>query len=342
MSAFYLVQIPHSAGTALRLAACRHWGSSRIVSDHGPGNRYTSPAVEELIYLEQDFHRFKEFLQQQDIALLTSSQPLNGLRRIFPASNLITFVSNPIDRLLKSFQQEENSSKLTNANFLKFCQRPDNQNVQSRYLKTLPLELYGFVGISERYSESLELLNAQFDCQLTELATPTGTADPAQRESSEKTCAISERTLNMKRCPALCTTLSDKTIKAVLAMNTLDNEFYQQANELLDTRLKLNQAEVSYIHGKVNQLTQEKISGWAVSTRDHNPCKVRVLINQECVAVTSARNYSSALKERNVSRDGYVGFSYRFPRKLTADDVVSCRIHPTDQLLGGPRTPTEN
>lgn len=340
MSALFLVQIPHSAGTTLRLAACRHWGSNHIVSDHGSGNRHTSSVVEELVYLEQDHHQFKEYLERENISLLTSSLPLNGLRRIFPASNLVTFVREPVERLIKAYQQTH-TGKFNNTDFLKFCQKPENQNTQSRYLKELPLELYGFVGISERYSESLEMFNTAFNCELSELGSSPEATGSADLATTKPNSSVRKTKSNRSEQPALVAVLSNKTLKAVQDLNQKDLEIYKTANDLFETRLQTYQANASYIHGKVSHLTQDKVSGWAVSMHDHSPCKVRILVNKQCVAVTPAREYLSKLKERNVSRDGYVGFCVHFAEKLKPNDVVSCYIHPSDQLLAGPSKPTE-
>jgi len=324
MSTLYLVQIPHTAATSLRLAACRHWGSSTIVRDHGDGNRHTTPVVEELVHLEKDHHQFKEYLEAEGIALLTSSLPLGNLRRIFPASNIITFVSDPLTRLLKAFQKEY-PDKFNEESFLKFCERVENQNLQHRYLKALPLELYGFVGISEHYASSLDILNNEFDCQLTELEQPA-----TETTGNKKTKNKLARTAAYKK------KLSKSTMHRILDLNSLDTELYESASKLFEIRKRLSAEKIDFTHGRVSHLSSEKISGWAVSTQDHTPCKVRVVVNQECVAVASAREYMGALKERNVSRDGYVGFSCRFSKKLKPSDVVSCYVHPTDQLLAGP------
>ena len=323
MNALFLIQIPHTKGTSARLAACRHWGSGKIVCDHGAGNRHTTPVVEELVYLEKDYHLFKEYLEQNNIALFTSTQPLRQLRRIFPVSHMVTFVRDPVERLLQHYQQAR-SAGTTQSSLLDFCARSENRNLQSRYLRQIPLELYGFVGLSERYADSLRLLNAQFNCELTELKTP-GKNKPGKSKTQP----------GAPDCP-----LPDgKTRREILTLNQEDAELYATATELFNTRLELFEASEHYTHGKISQLTSEKISGWAVSPLDHTPCKVRVLVNNHCVGVMSAREYSGTLKERNVSRDGYVGFSYKFDKKLKPSDVVSCHIHPSDQRLSGPNKP---
>lgn len=325
MNTLFLVQIPHTAGTSLRLAACRHWGSGRIVRDHGAASRHTTSIVKELVYLEKDYHQFKEFLDADDIALLTTTLPLNGLRRIFPASNIITFVSDPITRLLKAYHKDV-SEDFDETSFVEYCERSENQNVQHRYIKALPLELIGFVGISEHYSQSLEIINSQFECQLTELAKP-GTE--SHSKNRKKPTPIREELRQTK--------LSKSANDRIKELNSLDLSLYKSASELFQIRSRLAEQQIDFTHGKVNQLTPDKISGWAVSTQAHTPCKIRIVVNKECVAVASAQEYLGNLKERNVSRDGYVGFSCRFPKKLGPRDVVSCYVHPSDQLLGGPQ-----
>jgi len=313
MSTLFLVQIPETAGSNLRLAACRLWGSGRIVSDYGPSNRHTSKSVVELIQLEKDFHGFKTYLFEQDIALFTSRSPLRCLRRIFAASDIITFVKQPVDLVIQRYvAAKRNGCK---ADLYEFAALRVHRNIQSRFLRTVPIELLGFVGLSERFGDSLALLNQQYGCNLSELTT-SAAADPA--------------TINR-------VTVSRVEREAIAELNKDDLELYATACELFDTRINLHQNATPYVHGRVHRLSNSAIQGWAVPAQSTEPCRVRLHINQECIAILPASEYLPTLKERNVSRDGYVGFSYQFKHTLAADDEVSCYIHCSDQLLTGPR-----
>jgi len=167
MDTLFLVQIPETAGSNLRLAACRLWGSAKIITDYGPTNRHTSESVLDLIHQEKDFHGFKTWLQDNDIALFTSQAPLRRLRRIFPASDIITFLRDPVDLIIHRYQ----SAVITGykGSLQQFAALRVHRDIQTRFLRSVPLELLGFVGLTERFSDSLTLLNEQYDFNLSQL-----------------------------------------------------------------------------------------------------------------------------------------------------------------------------
>ncbi|MBX2881420.1 MAG: hypothetical protein KTR32_15860 [Granulosicoccus sp.] len=313
MGALFLVQIPETAGSNLRLAACRLWGSNSIVSDYGPANRHTSEAVLELIHLEKDYHRFKTYLDTENIAMFTSHSPLRQLRRIFPVNDIVTFLRNPVDLVISRYDASVREGY--KGDLLSFASNRVHQNIQSRFLHSVPLELLGFVGLSERFAESLTLLNAQYDCNLSELTATT--AGPEHQDCSAK-------------------------IKQQIAkLNQDDIELYETAKQLFETRLQLIDSETPYVHGRVQRLNETTIQGWAVASHSDEPCKIRLHVNDTCVAIMPATEYLPTLKERNVSRDGYVGFSYQFKKQLAPKDEVACYIHCSEQLLTGPRRVTK-
>lgn len=313
MGTLFLVQIPETAGSNLRLAACRLWGSNKIVSDYGPDNRHTSEAVVDLIHLEKDFHRFKTYLDTESIAMFTSHAPLRKLRRIFPVNDIVTFLRDPVDLVISRFHAAVREGYKND--LLTFASNRAHQNIQSRFLHSVPIELLGFVGLSERFAESLTLLNSQYGCNLTELtATTTG---PDHQDCN------------------------NKLKQQIAQLNKDDIALYETASELFETRLQLVASETPYVHGRVQRLNESTIQGWAVANHSDEPCKIRLHVNDTCVAIMPASEYLPTLKERNVSRDGYVGFSYQFKKQLAPKDKVSCYIHCSEQLLTGPRRVAE-
>lgn len=309
MGTLFLTQIPETAGSNLRLAACRLWGSNRIISDYGPTNRHTSEAVIELIHLEKDFHLFKTYLDAENIAMFTSHAPLRKLRRIFPVNDIVTFLRDPVDLVIARYHGAVREGY--NSDLLTFASNRVHQNIQSRFLNSVPIELLGFVGLSERFAESLTLLNAQYDCNLTELTATTAGPD-------NQDCSVKLR-------------------QQIAKLNQDDIELYKTASRLFETRLQLMESETPYVHGRVQRLDKTTIQGWAVASNSDEPCKIRLHVNDTCVAIMPASEYLPTLKERNVSREGYVGFSYQFKKQLAPKDEVSCYIHCSEQRLTGPR-----
>jgi len=327
MNTLFLVHIPETACTRFKLASCRYWGSGRIVSDYGPDNKHSSLSARELVHRDNDLHSFKQFLIQQDIALYASTKPARTMSRLFPANRIITFISDPVDRLVRQYHRDV-KNRVWDGPLLDYCTLRKHRNQQSRQLLNMPLELLGFVGLSDRYPESLQLLNRQFDSDITQLQRKSQTKELSNLEKTETATDADSRLENVR---------SD-----ILELNQQDLALYRDARELLEARLEIEENREVWVHGRVQRLSGQKIQGWAVAPTTAEPCKVRILVNDECVAVATAQDYLSDLRERNVSRDGYVGFHHRFNRTLNKDDQVSCYIHTSQQRLRGPQRVDKN
>ena len=154
-----VVHTPKTAGTSLRWALEKYFGKSNIIRDYGPDSKVTGDVVREHLY-NGDESKGPESLvakiSSEKKKILIGHFPLQRYADCFEAKNIITFVRNPLIRMCSEYLHRVNNSSFTGS-FSEFLQRPAYQNFQSRFLKGVSEDT--FIGITEKYPESLQYIN---------------------------------------------------------------------------------------------------------------------------------------------------------------------------------------
>lgn len=315
MDTLFFSHIPKTAGTSLRLAAIKRFGERRVVSDYGP-TRHTSAIVSDLVHEKQDYYAFRQYLEHRRVRLLAAHAPMRYYRRIFPSANIVTFVRDPVERIVSHYHTAVKFQQYPHT-LVRFCREEKYQNLQSAYFEQMPPELVGFVGITERYEESLQVLRAQYGHAFVQLTL--------------------NRTAHKDRQSSHASQLDDWTVNLIREQNQKDLALYQTCCELFETRLQAYRCYRPHVFGKVKHLDGESVQGWAAPSMDTDPVVLDVSVNGEHYRSVTAGQYVPEMKERNAPRAGYIGFNCRFEQPLSAGDEVICRVRGGSQELRGPR-----
>lgn len=145
---------------------------------------------------------------------------------LYPKSPMVTWVRHPVERLASNYHYflrhpgpndhfcqvlHERNLKLT-----EFAELEGMQNVATRHLLGRPLDQFKFVGVSERFPESMAVFSHS-------LGLEDGGTPPRVNYNPERTQPRYE--------------LSPSEFDRIAAMNTADLELYNEANRRLDREL---------------------------------------------------------------------------------------------------------
>lgn len=161
-----MIHVPKTAGTSLRLALQKVYGRRRTALDYGCDSRATSRLVRESLYVAPPPKARKLLLaalENSDHAVLAGHFPYRKYGWHFRSGEIVSFMREPVHRLASEYLHATRLQGY-NAPFETFVEDPRRQNTQSRLLDGVPAR--AFVGITEKYRDSLELLGARLGVSL--------------------------------------------------------------------------------------------------------------------------------------------------------------------------------
>lgn len=161
------VHVPKTAGTSFRLAVEEVF-PGRVAYDYALRAPETWEAVRRHVYGKLDLEALRRELAEAHIAMLGGHVTYRRYAALFTPKQVITFLREPIARLVSEHEHACRHNGFTGT-MLQFAEIPRNQNLQSKMLTGVPLEHAALVGITERYGESLALLERRLGWKVPEL-----------------------------------------------------------------------------------------------------------------------------------------------------------------------------
>ena len=298
---YLFIHIPKTAGTSFRRSMESHFGWHLVLCDYGVEEGRTSSLVRKLS--KSSVGELQNYLCSYRLICghisLQKYLMLTGLQRC------LTFVREPLQR---SFSAYQHAFRLQgyNGTLREFSSR--QQDLQSRLLSGLPLEALAFVGIGERYLESLQLLKAQFpDLELEEFRENVNEVklDEFYQFNSEEEQLLREH-------------------------NQQDLQLYEKAKRLFEERLDANRHGVEYHRGGIQSSQPSLVSGWLAG--NSYPPEIKAVYEGQVVARAKAFEFRPGLACWGIEREGFVGFSLR----SNEIDLRKCTVQlddPTQRIL---------
>lgn len=304
----FFVHIPKTAGTSFRLGAKAYLGEDRVWHDYGEKEPETAPEVVRWGYERRDVWQLWQTLCAQDVKLLGGHVRLDKYAHLAGLRHCFSFVRDPLQRLASDYHHFVRHHGYQDT-FSAFYRRHDMINRQSRFLESTRIEALGFIGLTERYPESLAMLNALYGWEIPGMAKNLGHA------SLDHSYDVDEE---------------DET--ALRALNAEDFQLYQQCQRLFDTRLALFEQGRPFVHGAIQQCVADKVVGWAWWAGDDSPVEIDVWVNDRKVGRTLANALRPGMLRWGAPRGAFVGF--HLPLEAGQGDIVDCRVTLTQQSLG--------
>lgn len=306
MSLFF-VHIPKTAGTSFRIGAEQSFDKSKIFYDYGKSSGATSAIVQQWLYQQTtDFWQFRKALHNAHAALLGGHVPIARFVSLLGAGNSVTFLRDPLQRMASEYAHFVRHYEYKGS-FHDFYSRPIMHNRQSKILHGVDVEAVGFVGLTERYTDSLDLLNARYGISIP----------PREDNRGRKQLEVGH-------------TISSEDEAEFRRLNKRDIRLYEQAVALFDQRYQLHQQGKPWAHARLVEVKPGRIAGWAWwAGESDDPVTVEVWANGKQLDTVTAVELRPGLCRLLPPRGGYVGF--HLPVKLRPGDHVQCRVSLTGQ-----------
>jgi hypothetical protein len=309
---YLFVHLPKTAGTSFRDSLADIFADG-LYCDYGFEEDTTTPIVKDYIYQRQEFVEFASFLADlKKPVCISGHYPIRKYAPFFVIKNVMLFLRNPVQRTISQYEHMRRVDGLQES-MESFCSKPMYMNLQTRNIGRAPLNLIGFVGLQEYYSESLQLLAFQNGLQIKE-----SFLNVNEKRSTEKY------------------KLDEETLGLIRRNNDKDLALYKMAKKMFLQRYEFFSAGKTYMHAAVTQQNSNKVAGWVLNHNSDLPVKIAIYVDGVERAQLRADVYRHDLREWNVGRQGYVGFEFTFKKPLAEHSHVECVVLETGQQIYNP------
>lgn len=286
-----------------------YFGKEHCHFDYGSGSSETSTSIQDLAYNKPDFYALETRLRNLDIKLLSGHVHMRRYSGLFPLNNIVTFLRNPLDQFISHFEHKTRHHGYKGS-IEEMMNTPSGPDIQAHCLFSCPLEAYGFIGVTERYEESLRVFNSYYK---TDFKFASLNTNPQKKQSSYS--------------------LPDNLIESFNKKSKASADLYYQANQLLDEHLKALNEGYDFIHGGVLSFNRSQVDGFAFDAKKNRPVRVELSINGTVQQTSAANQDRPTLRALNAPRNGYVGFNFRIKSPLKKGDHLCIQVAATDQVL---------
>ncbi len=304
----FFVHIPKTAGTSFRKAAEIYYGLQETCKDYGVESKETYQIVHDLILKNQDPWNFKKKFTEAGYNFFSGHVQARQYIHVFNIENTVTFFRDPLQRINSEYFHFVNYNSYIN-NLREFYTTETFINKQSKMLQGIPWSALGFVGITERYDESLNLFNNQF-----------GVDFPIFQENLGKENITEKHKINPEQ------------ERELRELNAEDIQLYEQACRHFEWRVKLANEHKVFTRGMIGGFDNKCLNGWAVYDKGDEPVKVEIEVNGKSVGCAVACHVRPYLKALGIRRGGFIGFSIEIPF-LAPSDEVTAYVADTGQPL---------
>ncbi len=212
LTTLVFIHIPKTAGTSFRQAMQKTIPGDRVLMDYGIEAKATSELVKETTHTNQK-ERLLTRMWDMKTEFFCGHFHASVYRHLFGNdARWCTFLRDPVERVLSAYSH----ALLVNAHkgsLEAFCRKPLEQNKQSRLLRGTAIEDFFFFGLTERYIESIKMLEELTGLCLPVLRTNVGT--------------------NANDAPPVDPSL----VNLIRELNQADVALYERASDLFDGKV---------------------------------------------------------------------------------------------------------
>lgn len=280
------IHVPKTAGTSFRVSLIKSMGKSRLCFDYRGVSQLLSAEVRAFMIDTESPVKFRRAFDKKAYYALSGHFDASRYSAAFAPENVIAFVRDPLEFVYSAYRHAKRADK-TDLTFEEYVADTRNQNRQSRLLACECWPSFGLVGVTERFSDSLNVVNSHFGLNLRER-----TLNVASQKKGGKSELFSQRGW------------SEEFVNYFQSINSTDIQLYESVNTFLDKRIETIASGSPFVRGgfRVNN-KQELFGKVAVDSLPRGAHQLEVLILGESVIKDSISFENSTLAERSFSYD---------------------------------------
>ncbi len=305
-SPYFFIHIPKTAGTSFKMAAQNYLGVAGVARNYGPKSIESTSWVTNAVVNNNDYTGLYNRLCNEGISLYMGHTHLMPVANVFKASHLVTMLRDPVSQVLSHYNHYcrwYNYSKPVS----EFVTSLGFKNIQSRFLKGMPLQLLGLIGITERYDESLSLYNNLACHNLKPRIDNVNDKKPLKEVSSE-------------------------LINLIKAENTEDLVLYAWAKRVFQQRIALYKNSQPWCFSYIDKLEINVITGVAYWEHSDEQVELIVYSGNTVLGKCMANEIRPGLLRFGAPNKGYIGFRLAFSTDQVVD-TIQVKVATTGQVL---------
>ncbi|HAT1978872.1 sulfotransferase family 2 domain-containing protein [Legionella pneumophila] len=303
-SKFFFVHIPKTAGTSFRKSLESFFGFNRIMYDYSPSSVETSEVIIRYFY-KKNSDTYNFFKEIQDIKAVSGHVPIMKYLPFFGISQTMTFVRNPLEQMISHYlhYMQHNGFQGTLQQFIK---NPGIYDCQALMLRHVPLELIGFIGLTEHYDRSVKLINHQYQLNL--------------------------ETLHLNQTPSGFT-IDPDAINDIQSLIAHEQQLYNKAKKIFKERSRMFHASQPWVYGCSAINHNNIVHGLAYFSNCDAPVPLDIYMEEEYLGSTQACKFSKNWAFLGLPRASFVGYEFQLPKNTKAGQEVKVIVRNTGQCI---------
>ncbi|USD21007.1 sulfotransferase family 2 domain-containing protein [Microbulbifer variabilis] len=302
------IHVPKTAGTSFRFGASTYFGDGSICLDYGPGSKHTSDIVKAWMGDNPDLWVFFQKMKYKNVKMLAGHSNSVRYLPIFGLENTVTILRDPIQRLVSEYKHYSRHNGYKDS-FKSFYRKSSFTNRQLKIFRRFSWPLFGFVGLTERYDESLQLLNNKYGIEIPYLTMNLGREDlkgkyDIPQDQLDETCIRNAREIDL----------------------------YDKAVSQFEWRVSLFKNGMKFVAGLLSGQAKEHILGCAIPEQSDDAVVLRVKVDGAYKGEVLANEYRADLRANGAGRGGFVGFSIDISG-FAKGAILECEVAETGQPL---------